>query len=198
VRAAIYARVSTGNGQQTVENQLVELRRYVQARGWEPVEYVDEGVSGTRESRPALDRLVADVRRRKVDVVVCWALDRLGRSLRHLITLLDDFQALGVAFISLRESIDCTTPAGKLQLQILGALAEFERSRISDRVRAGLARAKAQGIRLGRPRVRIAGHKLAAVQGLTVSEAAQRLGVSRSTAHRMMVRSLKAQEGSPA
>ena len=123
-RAAIYARVSTVD--QEPKNQLRELRRYVEARGWEATEFVDRGVSGAKDRRPALDRLVNDAKRRRFDVLVCWRLDRLGRNLRHLVTLLDDLQALGVAFVSLGEGIDCTTPAGRLQLHILAALAEFE------------------------------------------------------------------------
>ena len=137
--AAIYARVSTV--EQAPENQLQELRRYVQARGWTAVEYVDHGVSGATDRRAALDRLVADATRRQFDVLVCWRLDRLGRNLRHLILLLDDLSALGVAFVSLAEGIDATTPAGRLQLHILGAIAEFERARMGERVKAGLASA---------------------------------------------------------
>src|SRR5438309_2372974 len=174
MRAAIYARVSTVD--QEPENQLQELRRYVEARGWSAVEHVDHGVSGAAERRPALDRLVADARRRRFDVLVCWRLDRLGRNLKHLITLLDELQALGVAFVSLAEGIDATTPAGKLQMHILGAIAEFERGRIVERVRAGLARARAQGHRLGRPHTRVPIERLATVQGLTTREAAVRLG----------------------
>jgi DNA invertase Pin-like site-specific DNA recombinase len=113
LRAAIYARVSTLD--QEPENQLRELRRYVEARGWTGVEFVDRGVSGARDSRPALDALIRDARRRKFDVVVCWRLDRLGRSLKHLVLLLDELQALGVSFVSLGEGIDATTPAGRLQ-----------------------------------------------------------------------------------
>src|SRR5579862_6534768 len=101
MRAAIYARVSTFD--QEPENQLVELRRYVAARGWTAVEYVDRGVSGAKDRRPALDDLVRDAKRRKIDVVVCWRLDRLGRNLRHLVTLIEEFQTLGVAFVSLGE-----------------------------------------------------------------------------------------------
>jgi DNA invertase Pin-like site-specific DNA recombinase len=149
LKAAIYARVSTLD--QQPENQLQELRRYVEARGWTAVEYVDRGVSGAKDRRPALDELVRDAKRRRFDVLVCWRLDRLGRNLRHLILLLDELQAVGVAFVSLAEGIDATTPAGRLQLHVLGAIAEFERARIAERVRAGLARAKAQGKRLGRP-----------------------------------------------
>ena len=112
-RAALYARVSTFD--QEPENQLTELRRYATARGWEAVEYVDHGVSGTEETRPALDRMLKDIRRRKVDVVIVWSLDRLGRSLRHLIGLLDEVQALDVGFVSLREGLDLTSAAGRLQ-----------------------------------------------------------------------------------
>ena len=148
-RAAIYACVSTLD--QEPENQLQELRHYVKARGWTAVEYVDRGISGAKDRRPALDALLTDARRRRFDVVVCWHLDRLGRNLRHLITLLDELQALGVAFVSLAESIDATTPAGKLQMHILGAIAEFERERIRERVLAGLQRARTHGTRLVRP-----------------------------------------------
>jgi DNA invertase Pin-like site-specific DNA recombinase len=111
---------------------------------------VDHGVSGSKDRRPALDEVVKDAKRRKFDVLICWRLDRLGRNLRHLVSLVGDLQALGIAFVSLGEGIDCTTPAGKLQLHILAALAEFERERIRERVICGLHRARAQGKRLGR------------------------------------------------
>ena len=182
MRAAIYARVSTLD--QEPENQLQDLRRYAEARGWSVIEYVDRGVSGAKDRRPALDRLLTDARRRRLDVLVCWRLDRLGRNLRHLITLLDELQALGVAFVSLAEGIDATTPAGKLQMHILGAIAEFERERIRERVLAGLQRARSQGKRLGRPPARVPVERLQAVAGLTVDIAAVRLGVSRSTIKR--------------
>jgi DNA invertase Pin-like site-specific DNA recombinase len=168
MRAAVYARVSTF--EQEPENQLAELRRYAAAREWTITEYVDRGISGAKDHRPALDRLVTDARRRRVDVVVCWRLDRLGRNLRHLIALLEELQALGVAFVSLAEGIDATTPAGKLQMHILGAIAEFERARIAERVKAGLQRARAQGKQLGRPRRAPA---TIAVPGGSVREAAQ-------------------------
>ncbi len=113
-RAAVYARVSTAD--QTCENQLLELRRYCEVRGWTAAEYLDHGVSGAKERRPALDRLLTDARRRRFDVLVVWRLDRLGRNLKHLITTLDDLAALGVAFVSLNEGIDATTPAGRLQM----------------------------------------------------------------------------------
>ena len=179
MRSAIYARVSTLD--QEPENQLVELRRYTAARGWSATEYVDRGISGAKDRRPALDRLLIDARRRRFDVVVVWRLDRLGRNLRHLITLLEEFQALGVAFVSLNEGIDATTPAGKLQMHILGAIAEFERARIAERVKAGLQRARAQGKRLGRPRK---APTTVVVPGSSVREAARAWGVSKSTAAR--------------
>jgi len=173
---------------QEPENQLQELRRYVEARGWTGQEYVDRGVSGAKDRRPTLDALVSDAKRRKFDVLVCWRLDRLGRNLRPLVTLIEELQTMGIAFISLGEGIDCTTPAGKLQLHILAALAEFERARIQERVKAGLARARAQGVRLGRPRRRIDAERLATVAGLPEREAARRLGIPRSTFQRWLAR----------
>ena len=181
-RAAIYARVSTLD--QEPENQLAELRRYVAARGWTGTEFVDRGVSGAKDRRPSLDGLVRDAKLRKFDILVCWRLDRLGRNLRHLILLIDELQALGVAFVSLAEGIDATTPAGRLQLHVLGAIAEFERARIAERVRAGLARARTNGKRLGRPYVHVSRDRLAVVAGLPLKVAAARLRVSRSTLKR--------------
>ena len=182
MKAAIYARVSTLD--QEPENQLQELRRYTEARGWTAVEYVDKGVSGAKDRRPALDQLLTDARRRRFDVLVCWRLDRLGRSLKHLITLLEELQALGVSFVSPAEGIDATTPAGRLQMHILGAIAQFERERIRERVLAGLQRARTQGTRLGRPRARVPIDRLQTVAGLSVDGAAHALGVSRSTLKR--------------
>ena len=183
MKVAVYARVSTHD--QTAENQLLELRRYVAARGWSAVEYVDQGVSGAKDRRPALDQLVADVRRHRVEAVVCWRLDRLGRNLRHLVMLLDDWQSRGIAFVTLGEGIDTSTPAGRLVAGVLGSIAEFERARIQERIMAGLARARAQGKRLGRPRKT----KLDCdVPGGTVRAAARMWGVSKSTAARRIAR----------
>jgi putative DNA-invertase from lambdoid prophage Rac len=182
MRAAIYARVSTVD--QHVENQLVELRQYVERRGWTAVEFIDRGVSGAKDKRPALDALVKDAKRRRFDVLVVWRLDRLGRNLRHLVTLLEELQSIGVVFVSLGEGIDCTTPAGKLQLHILAALAEFERERIRERVMAGLQRARAAGRQLGRPRAEVPTDRILSVVGLSLDSAASALGVSRSTVKR--------------
>ena len=149
MRAAIYARVSTLD--QNPENQLQELRRYCEARGWSAVEFVDHGVSDAKESRPALDALQKEAKRRRFDVLVAWRLDRLGRNLRHLILLLDELHALGIGFVTLGEGIDTTSPTGRLVLHVLGAIAEFERERMRERVVAGLRRARTQGQRLGTP-----------------------------------------------
>ena len=182
MKAAIYARVSTLD--QEPENQLQELRRYVEARGWASSEYVDKGVSGIKDRRPALDQLVAHARRRRFDVLVCWRLDRLGRNLRHLVTLLDDLQSLGIGFVTLGEGIDTTTPAGRLQLHVLSAISQFERDRIAERVKAGLQRARTQGQRLGRPRVVVPFDRVQAVSGQPIRKAAVTLGVSPSTLKR--------------
>jgi DNA invertase Pin-like site-specific DNA recombinase len=153
-RCALYARVSTSNGQQDPEMQLCELREYAQHRGLQIVEvYTDNGVSGSKESRPSLNRLMADAQQRKFDVLLVWKLDRFARSLKHLVNALAQFEALGVAFVSLRDNLDLTTPSGRLMFQIIGAMAEFERELIRERVRAGLKNAKTKGTKLGRPRL---------------------------------------------
>jgi len=182
MRCAIYARVSTTD--QEPANQTHELRQYANARGWTAVEYIDRGVSGSTDRRPELDRLVADAKRRRFDVLIVWRLDRLGRNLKHLVMLLEDLQAVGIAFVSLGEGIDCTTAAGRLQLHVLAALAEFERARIAERVRAGLARVRASGKRLGRPAADLAGSDISRTAHLSVRDAAVALGVSRSVMHR--------------
>lgn len=193
MRIALYARVSTFD--QNPENQIAELRRYAAAREWTITrEYIDQGVSGAKERRPALDELIRDAKRRRFDAVLCWRLDRLGRNLKHLIGLLDEWQALGIAFVSLAEGIDATTPAGKLQMHILGAIAEFERGRIVERVRAGIARARSAGRRIGRPRVA----PLMSGCQLTVREAAALWCVSPATAARRLNRGERPDETIPA
>lgn len=182
MKAAIYARVSTLD--QQPENQLAELRRYVEARNWTAAEYVDHGVSGAKDRRPALDQLLAGARRRRFDVLVVWRLDRLGRNLRHLVTLIDELESLGIGFASLGEGIDTGTPAGKLQLHILAALAEFERERIRERVLAGLSRARSEGRKLGRPKSTPPADRLSEIKGMPLQAAAKALGVSVSTLKR--------------
>jgi DNA invertase Pin-like site-specific DNA recombinase len=153
-RCVIYARVSTNNGQQDPEMQLCELREYAQHRELQIVEeYTDNGVSGSKESRPSLNRLMADAQQRKFDVLLVWKLDRFARSLKHLVNALAQFEALGVSFVSLRDNLDLTTPSGRLMFQIIGAMAEFERELIRERVNAGLRNAKSKGRQLGRPRL---------------------------------------------
>lgn len=152
MKTAIYARVSTHNGQDP-EMQLRELREYCQRRGWEMIhEYVDVGISGTREKRPQLDRLLADAHRRHFDMVVVWRFDRFARSVSHLLRALENFRSLGIEFVSLSEQVDTSTPTGKMIFTVLGAVAELERSLIVERVRAGLRNARAKGKKLGRPR----------------------------------------------
>ena len=152
MRVAIYARVSTLNGQHS-EMQLIELREFVSRRGWQlACEYVDEGVSGARERRPELDRLWMDCRKRKLDAVIVYRYDRFARSLRQLVNALEEFRALGVDFVSLHEGVDTSTPNGRLVFGIFASIAEFERELIRSRVRSGLAAAKLKGKQLGRPR----------------------------------------------
>jgi DNA invertase Pin-like site-specific DNA recombinase len=179
-RVALYLRVSTLD--QHVDNQAHELRALAATRGWRIVgEYTDEGVSGSRDRRPALDRLMLDARRGRVDVVAVWSLDRFGRSLAHVCTAVQELHERGVAFVSVREGLDLSTAAGRLQLHILSALSEFERARLVERTRAGLARARRQGTRLGRQPIRLTEAQLTSVAALPVREAARRLGVSVNT-----------------
>jgi DNA invertase Pin-like site-specific DNA recombinase len=191
VRVALYARVSTHNNQDP-EMQLSELRQYTAHRGWEIVEeYTDEGVSGCKESRPALNRLMADACRRRFDAIVVWKIDRFGRSLKHLINSLAELGALGVSFVSLRDHLDLSTPSGRLMFQIIGAMAEFERALIQERVRAGLRNARAKGKRLGRPRVVVDSAKIVSLraQGFSWSQIEAETGTSKGTAQRAFVES---------
>jgi DNA invertase Pin-like site-specific DNA recombinase len=186
-RVALYARVSTSNGHQDPEMQLAELREYADRRGWDIVgEYTDQGVSGSKESRPELNRLMADAHRRCFDAVLVWKIDRFGRSLKHLVNALADLGAYGVAFISLRDNLDLSTPSGRLMFQIIGAMAEFERALIQERVKAGLRNAQAKGKRLGRPRRVVDVSRIAALRasGASWRAIARELGVGLATLHR--------------
>src|ERR1700756_4984822 len=147
-RVAIYARVSTINHGQDVSMQTRELRQFAEARGWHVAgEYTDAGVSGAKDSRPELNRLMADAYKRRFDVVCVWRFDRFARSVSHLLRALETFKALGIDFVSYSEQLDTSTPTGKMVFTVLGAVAELERSLIVERVRAG-----SKGKRLGRPK----------------------------------------------
>jgi len=184
-KIGLYARVSTSNGQDP-ESQLLALREYAQARQLEVFkEYVDT-ISGSESSRPALNQLMQDAKRRRIDAVVVWKFDRFARSTRHLVIALETFEALGVDFISLSESVDTSTPMGKMVFTIIGAVAELERSLIRERVILGLRRVKAQGKQLGRPRVVVDADRIAALraEGWSWSMITKELDVSKGTAQR--------------
>jgi len=192
-RIALYARVSTTAGQQDPEMQLRELREYAKNRELTITdEYIDR-MSGSKDVRPALNRLMADATKRKFDAVLVWKLDRFGRSLRHLVNALAELEALGISFISLRDNLDLTTPAGRLMFQIIGAMAEFERALIQERVKAGLRNAKAKGRRLGRPPAIVDREKICALRdsGTSWRAIAEKLGIGVGTAHRIAQRRSK-------
>jgi DNA invertase Pin-like site-specific DNA recombinase len=151
MKAALYARVSTNGHGQTVEPQLLELREYCARRGWQIAgEFVDQGISGSKDSRPALNRLMAGAKLRQFDAVVVYRYDRFARSLQHLVNALEEFRALGIDFISLHEGVDTSTPNGRLIFGIFASIAEFERELIRQRVRSGMAAARARGVHIGR------------------------------------------------
>src|SRR5580693_6869995 len=184
MRVAIYARVSTTNHGQDVTMQTRELKQFAEARGWTVAgEYIDAGVSGTKDSRPELNRLMADAHKRRFDVVCVWRFDRFARSVSHLLKALETFKALRIEFVSFSEQMDTSTPAGKMVFTVLGAVAELERSLIVERVRAGLRNARANGKRLGRPRVVVDHSQIASLraQGLSWAATAERLGVGEGT-----------------
>jgi DNA invertase Pin-like site-specific DNA recombinase len=198
VKVTLYARVSTDG--QDPEVQLVALRAHAGQRGWQVVEeFVDRGVSGAKERRPALDRLLKAAWAGRFRVVLVWRFDRFARSVKHLVGALETFRSLNVGFVSLQEQLDTATPIGQAMFTIIGAMAQLERDIIRERVKAGLERAKARGIRLGRPRVPVAAHQLVALreQGFSVGEMACRLRCSRSTVRRLLSRTL-AQAAQPA
>jgi|SRR4029077_464700 DNA invertase Pin-like site-specific DNA recombinase len=187
-RIAIYARVSTSGGQ-SVDMQLLDLRELAKRRDFDLIgEYCDEGISGSKESRPALDALLRDARRRKFDAVLVWKLDRLGRSLVHLVRLLQDLRAIGVELISFSEGLDFTTTTGKLLYQVISAFAEFERDCIRERVTAGLRNARAKGKCLGRPRVVVDAPRIGVLRakGRSWSEITAETGISKGTAQRAL------------
>jgi DNA invertase Pin-like site-specific DNA recombinase len=187
MKAAIYARVSTANGSQSPEMQLIELRQYCHRRGLEIAgEYVDAGISGSKERRPQLDALLVACRKRRVDAVVVYRYDRFARSLRQLVNALEEFRSLGIEFISLHEGVDTSTPNGRLVFGIFASIAEFERELIRDRVKSGIAAARSKGKRLGRPRVSVDAATIANLRasGLSWRAITRQLGLSAGTVKR--------------
>jgi DNA invertase Pin-like site-specific DNA recombinase len=203
-RVGIYARVSTPDGKgQSPEVQLRELREHCECRGWQMVgEYVDR-MTGSKDSRPELNRLMADAHKRRFDVVIVWKFDRFARSVSHLLRALETFKALGIEFVSFSEQLDTSTPAGKLVFTVLGAVAELERSLIVERVRAGMRNARAKGKRIGRPPLvqltmerRIAIAYCYANEKTSLRSLAKRFGTSLGTVQRCVgVRPTAASEG---
>ena len=215
-RVALYARVSTAKCEkcgkrqpdhgpqdheykgQDAEVQLRELREFVAARGWVIIEVYTDTVSGAKDSRPGLNRLMADAGRRSFDVIVVWRFDRFARSVSHLLRALEQFQALGVDFISLCESVDTSTPTGRMIFTVLGAVAELERSLIVERVKAGLRNARAKGKRLGRPPIFVSQNRIDTLRdsGASWRAIAKEVGVGVGTIHRIAQRRSKIPCGS--
>jgi len=187
--AVLYARVSTKNNGQNPETQLLPLREYARNRGLAVVEeYVDHGVSGAKERRPRLDALMAAARKGAFDAVIVWKFDRFARSTRHLVQALEEFQTLGIHFISLTESIDTSTPMGRMIFTVLGAVAELERSLICERVTSGLARARKHGKTLGRPKTIVDRDRVRSMrqEGQSVRAIAAHLNLTKSTVHNIL------------
>ncbi len=190
VRVAIYARVSTDG--QTVEHQLRDLGEVSERHGWQVVAtFVDNGISGSkgRDERPGYDDLLTAVARREVDMVAAWSVDRLGRSLQHLVNFLEELKAKDVDLYLHKQGLDTSTPAGRALYQMLGVFSEFERTMIQERVRAGLATAKANGKRLGRPPISSAKEKrirAARTEGKGIRRIAAEIGVGVGTAKRVV------------
>lgn len=187
-RAALCARVSTTGHGQDVGLQLDELRQVAAQRGWVATEFIDAGVSGSTDSRPALDRMMAEARAGRLDVVAVWRFDRFARDTRHLLTAMEEFRALGVSFVSLREQIDTSTPMGKAMFTIVSAIGELERDLVRERVVAGVRRAQASGKHCGRPKAELDLRPAIALlrEGRGLKEVAAILNVSRATLRRRL------------
>ena len=182
-RVAIYARVSTTD--QSTDSQLLDLRRYVRERGWNVYEeFVDEGISGTKDSRPALNELMNHAKKRRFDVALVWRFDRFARSTKHLILALEEFKNLGIDFVSYQENIDTSSPLGSAIFTIISAVAQLERDIIAERVKAGLRRAKENGKKLGRPQVEVDLEQVKDLRtkGYSTRAIAEELGLTKSTA----------------
>jgi DNA invertase Pin-like site-specific DNA recombinase len=183
-RVALYARVSTPD--QSTDSQLLDLRRYVSDRGWNIFkEYVDKGISGSKDSRPALNELMNDARKRRFDAVLVWRFDRFARSTRHLINALEEFRNLGIDFVSYQENIDTSSPLGSAIFTIISAVAQLEKDIIAERVKAGLRKAVENGKKLGRPRVEINMKEVFSLRqkGVSIRQIAQELNVPKSTVY---------------
>jgi DNA invertase Pin-like site-specific DNA recombinase len=191
-RVAIYARVSTTNHGQDVTLQTRELEQFAHVRGWQIIGlYIDAGVSGSKDSRPELNRLMADAHKRRFDIVCVWRFDRFARSVSHLLRALETFKALGIDFVSFSEQMDTSTPAGKMVFTVLGAVAELERSLIVERVKAGMRNAPAKGRRIGRPpQIQLSPQMRASIAGAYASRktslraVAKKFGTSLATVQR--------------
>ena len=199
MKIGIYVRVSTADKGQDPELQLGPLRQYARRREWDFTEYLDLGESGAKDRRPGLDRLMEDARKRRLDGILVWKLDRLGRSLKHLLTMFEEFHVLGIPFVSYTENLDFATPAGRAMASLIGVFAEFERDLIRERVRAGLENARRKGKRPGRrPSFDIA--SLGTVgklrdRGMSVRAIAREMKVSKSLVHKSLkILNAKAQE----
>ncbi len=188
-RVALYCRVSTS--EQSTDSQLLDLRRYTRERGWQLFkEYTDDGISGTKDSRPALNELMNDAKKRRYDAVLVWRFDRFARSTKHLILALEEFRNLGIDFVSYQENIDTSSPLGSAIFTIISAVAQLERDIIAERVKAGLRRAKENGKKLGRPKVQVDLDQVKALhsQGYSTRAIAQELGLTKSTAATLVTR----------
>jgi len=186
-RVALYARVSTTD--QSTDSQLLDLRRYVRERGWNIFkEYVDEGISGTKDSRPALNVLMNDAKKRRFDVVLVWRFDRFARSTKHLILALEEFKNLGIDFVSYQENIDTSSPLGSAIFTIISAVAQLERDIIAERVKAGLRRARENGKKLGRPTASVDVQRIFQLrsEGLSLRRIAGQVGISHTIVARIL------------
>jgi len=187
LRVALYARVSTAHNGQDPKVQLRNLREDCQRRDWTiHREYIDVGISGAKEQRPELDRLLTDAHHRRFDAVVVWRFDRFARSVSHLLRALETFCVLGIEFVSLSEQVETSTPTGKMVFTVLGAVAELERSLIAERVKAAMRHAKAKGTRLGRPKAAVDATRVATLRarGASWRDICDQLDLSKGTAQR--------------
>lgn len=188
MKVAIYARISTNIEKQDLDTQLIPLKEYCKQRDWEIFEIYTDELSGSKESRPSLDRLMKDAHKRKFGCVLVWRFDRFSRSTRQLINSLETFRTLGINFVSYQEAIDTSTPAGQMMFTMISAFAQFERSIIQERVKAGLAKARSKGKKLGRPKVKVDEEKIRRLreEGWSLRKIASDVGVSKSLVGRIV------------